>query len=82
MKKRYALYADFKKEADQDKANAIFSEILQIAADEFEIFGVATPPNLVGVVKNGLMNVPDTLPASWMYPDPAPTLPQSYYWKK
>jgi peptide/nickel transport system substrate-binding protein len=82
MKARLALYDKFKTEPDQDKARAIFDEIHQIAADEFEVIGISTPPSLVGVVKNGLMNVPEALPASWMYPDPAPTMPQTYYWKQ
>ncbi|WP_172296435.1 ABC transporter substrate-binding protein [Pseudoruegeria sp. HB172150] len=80
MKKRLELYEAFKAEADQEKALDIFREIHQMAADEFEIIGVSLAPNLVGVVKKGLMNVPEAIPASWMYPDPGPTLPQTYYW--
>lgn len=79
MQKRLALYDAFKKEADQDKALDIFREIHQIAADEFEIFGISLAPNLVGVVNKDLKNVPDQIPASWMYPDPGPTLPQTYF---
>ncbi len=82
MKKRLELFAEFKGEPDQDKALDIFAQIHQIAADSFEVIGISTPPSLVGVVKNGLTNVPEALPASWMYPDPAPTLPQTYYWQK
>lgn len=82
MKKRLELYEAFKAEADQDKALDIFREIHQMAADEFEIIGVSLAPNLVGVVKNGLMNVPAEIPGSWMYPDPAPVLPQTWYWDK
>lgn len=80
MKERLALYDAFKKEADQDKALDIFRQIHQIAADEFEIFGVSLAPNLVGVVKKNLRNVPRQIPASWMYPDPGPTLPQTYFY--
>ncbi|MHA3976735.1 ABC transporter substrate-binding protein [Halovulum sp. GXIMD14794] len=80
MKTRLALYDDFKKEADQEKALDIFREILQIAADEFEIIGVSLAPNQFGVVNKNLRNVPESLPGSWMYPDPGPTLPQTYYY--
>ncbi|WP_421723597.1 ABC transporter substrate-binding protein [Bauldia sp.] len=80
MKERLALYDAFKKEADQDKALDIFRQIHQMAADEFEIFGVSLAPNLVGVVKTNLRNVPRQIPASWMYPDPGPTLPQTYFY--
>ncbi len=80
MKERLALYDAFKKEADQEKALDIFRQIHQIAADEFEIIGVSLAPDLVGVVNKNLRNVPDQIPASWMYPDPGPTLPQTYFY--
>lgn len=81
MKKRLALYDAFKAEADQEKALDIFREIHQIAADEFEVFGVSTPPAQFGIRNKNLMNVPDALPGSWMYPDPGPTMPQTYFYK-
>ncbi|MCO6384726.1 ABC transporter substrate-binding protein [Oceanicola sp. 502str15] len=80
MKKRLALYDAFKQEADQEKALDIFRQIHQEAADEMEIIGIALAPNLVGVVNKKLMNAPRSLPSSWMYPDPGPTLPQTWYW--
>ncbi len=80
MKKRLALYDDFKKEADQEKALDIFREIHSMAADAMETIGINLAPNLVGVVNKDLRNVPDSIPASWMYPDPGPTLPQTYYY--
>jgi len=80
MKKRLALYDQFKAEADQEKAMNIFREILQIAADEFEVIGVSTAPNQFGVVNAKLKNVPGSLPGAWMYPDPGPTMPQTYYY--
>lgn len=80
MKRRLALYDDFKAEADQAKALDIFREIHQIAADEFEIIGITKRPSVMGVVNAKLRNVPDAIPGSWMYPDPAPTLPQTYYY--
>ncbi|MFY0634166.1 MAG: ABC transporter substrate-binding protein [Vannielia sp.] len=80
MKKRLALYDAFKQEADQEKALDIFRQIHQEAADEMEIIGISLAPNLVGVVNKKLMNAPRSLPSSWMYPDPGPTLPQTWYW--
>ena len=82
MKKRLALYDSFKKEADQEKALDIFREIHSMAADAMETIGITLAPNLVGVVNAKMRNVPETIPASWMYPDPGPTLPQTYYYAK
>lgn len=80
MKRRLALYDEFKAEADPEKALDIFREIHQIAADEFEIFGVTTRPAAFGVVNRELRNVPEAIPGSWMYPDPGPTMPQTYFY--
>ena len=80
MKKRLELYDAFKAEADQDKAADIFRQIHQMSADEFEIIGVSIAPDLIGVVNVNLRNVPESMPSSWMYPDPAPTLPWTYYY--
>jgi peptide/nickel transport system substrate-binding protein len=80
MKKRLELYDAFKAEADQEKALDIFRQIHQMSADEFEIIGVSIAPDLIGVVNVNLRNVPESMPSSWMYPDPAPTLPWTYYY--
>ncbi|MFK8079061.1 MAG: ABC transporter substrate-binding protein [Granulosicoccus sp.] len=79
MQQRLSLYDEFKKEPDPDKANDLFREIHQLAADEMEIIGVSLAPNLIGVVNKNLRNVPDIIPSSWMYPDPGPTLPPTYF---
>lgn len=80
MKERLALYDAYKAEADQGKALDIFRQIHSIAAEELEVIGISLAPNLVGVVNAKLRNVPEAIPASWMYPDPGPTLPQTYYY--
>jgi len=80
MKRRLALYDQFKAEADQARALDLFREIHQIAADEFEIIGITFRPSTYGVYNAKLRNVPEALPGSWMYPDPAPTLPWTYYY--
>lgn len=79
-KERLALFDQFKQTADPAKQKEIFGKILQIAADQFEVVGISSAPPLYGIVKTKLVNVPEVMPASWMYPDPAPTLPQTYYW--
>lgn len=82
MKKRMALYDQFKGEADPAKQLAIWTEILQEAADAFEVIGITSRASTYGVVNANLRNVPESLPGSWMYPDPGPTLPQTYYYVK
>ena len=78
--KRLDLYEQYKAEADPEKQLEIFAQIHQEAADAFEVFGVTLGANKVGIKAKDLMNVPMSYPSGWAYPDPAPTLPQQYYW--
>ncbi|MDQ7989344.1 MAG: ABC transporter substrate-binding protein [Candidatus Dactylopiibacterium sp.] len=82
MKKRLALYDKWQKASSLQEADALFREILQLAADEFEVIGVVLPPASPAIRKNKLINVFDTMPAGWTYPTPAPALPQSWFFAK
>lgn len=80
VKKRMELYDQAKATVDPDQRRALIAEIADIAADEFEVMSVSKNVPLYGIVKNDLKNVPESMPSSWYYPTPAPTLPQSWYW--
>lgn len=82
MKKRFNLFAEYKSKADPADQDRLFREIHSIAADEFEVIGVVSDANRVGVVNKNLRNVPEAMPRAWMYPDPGPTLPQQYYYEQ
>ncbi len=73
------LYEQIKSTADLDEQNAFMAEIVQIAADEFYIIGISLPPSGYGVVRNNFHNVPESMPDSWTYPNPAPTNPEQYF---
>lgn len=82
VKKRMELYDQAKATVDPEKRHALIEEIADIAADEFEVFSVSKAVPTYGIAKNDLKNVPETMPSSWYYPTPAPTLPQVWYWAK
>ncbi|KAF7600455.1 MAG: peptide ABC transporter [Candidatus Dactylopiibacterium carminicum] len=82
MKKRLALYDKWQVAGSEKEAEAYFREILQLAADEFEVIGVVLPPASPAIRKNNLANVFDTMPAGWTYPTPAPALPQTWFFTK
>ena len=82
VKKRMELYDAAKATVDPQKRHDLIQEMAEIAADEFEVFSVAKNVPLYGIVKNDLKNVPESMPSSWYYPTPAPTLPQVWYWAK
>ena len=80
IKERLALYDKARGVADPDKRLEIMKEIAAIAAEEFEVMGVSKALPTYGIVKNDLRNVPESMPSSWSYPTPSPTLPQTWFW--
>lgn len=82
MAKRLALYDEFRRTGDPTRQDEIFAEILQEAADAFEVFGIVSSPDVFGIRKANLMGVPASMPGSWVYPDPGPSLPQTYWYRE
>jgi peptide/nickel transport system substrate-binding protein len=80
MKKRFDLFAEYKSKADPAEQERLFKEIHSIAADEFEVIGIVSDANRVGIMNKNLKNVPASMPRAWMYPNPGPTLPQQYFY--
>jgi peptide/nickel transport system substrate-binding protein len=78
-KQQMALYDQLVATGDLSTQNKLMGQILEIAADQFYVIGIARPGRGYGVVKNKFHNVPGLMPASWTYPDPAPTNPAQYF---
>ncbi|MCD7060640.1 ABC transporter substrate-binding protein [Pelagibacterium xiamenense] len=64
---------------DQERQTAIMREILETAADQFLVFGVCHLPDGYGVVKNAMVNTMDTMPNSFGWPTPAPSMPEQFF---
>ena len=79
MQARLKMWNEWKGATTEAQADDLFKKILQSAADAFEIIGTEQGLTTFGVRSKKLMNVPASMPNSWNYPDPAPTLPQQYY---
>lgn len=79
VKKALDLYKELLATGDGDKQIALMKEILDIAADEFMVMGIATEGDGYGIVKTDFGNVPANMPASWIYPTPGPTNPEQYF---
>ena len=79
MQERLKLWDQWKQAATQAQADDLFRQILQKAADAFEVIGVVQGLTTFGVHNKKLMNLPASMPNSWDYPTPAPTLPQQYF---
>jgi peptide/nickel transport system substrate-binding protein len=77
--KQYALYDKLKGTSDAAGQDAIMKEILQSAAEAFYVFGISLPPDGYGIVKNNMKNVTKSMPNSFGWPTPAPTMPEQFY---
>ncbi len=82
MRERLAFWDQWKQASDPAHADELFRQILQKAADAYEVMGVVHGLTTFGIRGKTLMNVPASMPYSWSYPTPAPTLPQQYYFAR
>jgi peptide/nickel transport system substrate-binding protein len=78
-KRQFEAYNELRQSSDPAKQNELMAEILQIAADEFYVFGITLPLDGYGIISSRLKNVQPSMPNSWGYPTPAPTNPEQYY---
>ncbi|HEX5126585.1 MAG TPA: ABC transporter substrate-binding protein, partial [Rhodocyclaceae bacterium] len=79
MKARLALYDQWQVAKTPAEADRLFREILQSAADAFEVIGTVRPAVDTAVRNAKLMNVYEKMPSGWTYPTPAPALLQQWY---
>lgn len=82
MQKRLDLYDKWQVAKTQAEADKLFKEIMEEAANEFELIGTVRPALETGVRKANLMNVYQKMPAGWTYPTPGPTLLQQWFFAK
>ena len=78
--RRFELWDQMRATSDEDARAEILREINDIAAEQFETFGVSKAMVSYGIVNRDLVNVPEQMPNDWSYPTPAPTLLQSWYY--
>ena len=77
--KQMALYDKLIATADPAGQTAIMQQILQLAAEAFYVFGVSQPPDGYGIVRNNMRNVTKSMPNSFGWPTPAPTMPEQFF---
>lgn len=78
-KKQLELYDKLKGTSDPAAQREIMKEILQQAAENFYVFGISQQPDGYGIVKNNMRNITRTMPNSFGWPTPAPTMPEQFY---
>lgn len=79
QKQRMRLYDAARSTPDTAEQGRLMKQVFDIAAEQFECLGVAMAPNLYGVASNRLRGVPASMPNSWSWPHPGPSLPQQFF---
>lgn len=81
IKAFYEKYEEVKTAVGFENQKKVMDELLQMSADYFFVLGISTPPNLYGVVKDNMHNVPDTMINSWAFPTPSPYNTFTFFFK-
>lgn len=81
MKQRLELNQKWTTARTQAEADGYLRQILQMAADEFEVIGTVATPPVLGVISKRLVNVNEKMPWAWPYATPGASLPQQYWFK-
>jgi peptide/nickel transport system substrate-binding protein len=81
MKRQMELYDQLVSTGDAMRQAELMREILDIAAEEFYVIGIALPTPEFRVVRNNFRNVPEVAPAAWLFPDPGPYNPPQFFFE-
>lgn len=81
VKERMKIYDQARGVVDPSQRKDLITKIADIAADEFEVFGISKAQSTFGIVKNKMKNVPEKIPNTWYCAAPSEALPQSWYYE-
>ncbi|MGW5361143.1 ABC transporter substrate-binding protein [Actinopolymorpha pittospori] len=79
VQQQMALYRKMNETVDPDERITQMKEVLRIAKEYFYHIGISLAPPGYGIVKNNFHNVPDKMPASFIWPSPGPSNPEQYF---
>lgn len=82
QKQRMKLFDDARATADLKKRGELMKRVFDLCADAFETVGVCLAVNSFGIAKTNLQNVPLSYPNAWTWPNPAPALPQQFFFSR
>jgi peptide/nickel transport system substrate-binding protein len=82
QKQRMKLFDDARATADLKKRGELMKRVFDLCAEAFETVGVCLAVNSFGIAKTNLQNVPLSYPNAWTWPNPAPALPQQFFFSR
>ncbi|MBL8689464.1 MAG: ABC transporter substrate-binding protein [Rhodospirillaceae bacterium] len=81
VRDQMALYATLQKTVDPEAQDELMRRILDIAADQFYMMGIALAGAEPGIAKKTMRNLPPYFVEAFIYPTPAPTNPSQYFFE-
>ncbi len=75
------LYRQIEQTPDAAAQDEIFNQLLAISQQNFNAIGISLPAMGYGIKKVNLKNVPASMPGAWLYPNPAPSKPETYFFE-
>lgn len=78
-RKSFESYERIRASDDTAEQIRLMKSALTVSRESFWTIGIALGPERYGIRRKDFMNVPEKMPASWLYPDPAPTNPEQYF---
>ena len=81
IKQQMELYSEIERTSDPAIQNDLFNQLLAISQDYFCAIGISLPGPMYGIKKVNLKNVPASMPSSWLFVEPGPTRPESYFFQ-
>jgi peptide/nickel transport system substrate-binding protein len=76
------LYDEIEATADPEAQNQLFNDLLDISVDMFYAIGVSLPSPGYAIKNVKLRNVPAVMPDASLFPNPAPTNPQQWWFEE
>ena len=81
VQRQVEIYNEIEETPDPAVQDELFNELLAIAQEDYHAIGISLPAMGYGIKKVNLRNVPATMPGAWLYPNPAPSWPMTYYFE-
>ena len=81
IQQQMELYDEIEASPDPAVQTELFNELLAIAQENYNAIGISLPAPGYGIKKVNLKNVMASMPSAWLYPTPAPSLPEQYYFE-
>jgi peptide/nickel transport system substrate-binding protein len=79
VRRQMELYRRVRETVDPKQRDELMRQVLRLAKEFFYHIGISLAPPSYGIVKNDFHNVPEEMPASFIWPSPGPSNPEQYF---